>query len=287
MKAKHRNRRPPNGNPPSAALKGIAPKRGHGVRNALVVLAVIGVAAGAWFASRWWGPSTGLTEGPLAVRQEVGSDQSTNGPAGRPGARRLTKDRAFIDKVNHGTELLAQGKPAEAVEVFTEAAQANPKDEDVQYDLGLALARLGKSEEAVQHYEEALRLFPEYVEAHNNLGNVLLRLGRTEEAISHFESAVKFMPDYASAHNNLGTALGRIGRTNDAMGHFEQATKINPEYWEAHFNLGTSYLQAGRLSDAQSEFEKVLQLHPDFPPAQAALANIHGQLSGGGAPKSN
>ena len=280
MKPKQKNRGRPNRNPQPAGAP--ATKRGHGVRNDAVVLAIMVVAAVAWFAGKWWRDSAEPAGEPLATHPQARSDQPTNGPEARPGTRRGKNDRAFIDKVNHGTELLAQGKPAEAVEVFTEAAQMNPKDEDVHYNLGVALARLGKPDEAVQQYKEALRLFPEYVEAHNNLGNLLMRLGRTEEAISHFESAVKLMPDYASAHNNLGTALGKAGRTNDALVHFQQATRINPDYWEAHFNLGTSYLRQGLLSDAQSEFETVLRLHPGFPPAQAALTDIHAQLSGAG-----
>src|SRR5204863_5846054 len=52
-----------------------------------------------------------------------------------------------IDKaaghLNHGTDLLAQGKIAEAVAQYREAVKLNPDDEDMHYNLALALARQG------------------------------------------------------------------------------------------------------------------------------------------------
>ena len=189
-------------------------------------------------------------------------------------------DDGFAARVNRGTELLAQNKPAEAVQVLTEAMRIKPGDEDVHYDLGLALARLGKVDEAIQQYEEALKLLPDYVEVHNNLGNLLMRSGRLNEATQHFQTALKIMPEYASAHNNLGTALQRLGQDKDALEHFERAAKLNPEYWEAHFNVASAYVQAGRLNEARSELQTVLRLQPGFEPAQAALAQLQKSSAG-------
>jgi Flp pilus assembly protein TadD len=208
-------------------------------------------------------------------------DSATASAPPRPKSRDANHQEEVVAKVNRGNQLLAEGKPAEALQVLTEAMQLNPNDEDVRYDLGLALTRLGRLDEAIQQYGEALRIFPNYAEAHNNLGNVLMRAGRTEEAISHLQLAVKIMPDYASAHNNLGTALQRAGRTNEALLHFQQAAKLKPDYWEAHFNIATSLLQAGKLDDARGEFETVLRLKPDFEPAKAALAQVETQRAGG------
>ena len=181
---------------------------------------------------------------------------------------------AFNARIGRGNELLAQDKPEEALQAFSEALKLNAADEDVHYDLGVTLTRLGKVDEAILQYEEALRLFPQYMEAHNNLGNLLMRKGRTQEAIQQFESALQISPDYASAHNNLGTALQRTGRSNDAIIHFQRAAQINPDYWQAHFNVGTSCLEAGRLTEARNELLTVLRLKPDFEPAKGALAEV-------------
>src|SRR5437667_1184637 len=46
--------------------------------------------------------------------------------------------------LNHGTELYHQGQIEEALRFFQLAAQENPEDEDVYFNLGIAMAALGK-----------------------------------------------------------------------------------------------------------------------------------------------
>jgi Tfp pilus assembly protein PilF len=274
MSSKHRQRPSPyqEGRKqfPATATKVAAPWRWK----LSLVFGLGFTAAALWCGVKFWSDSSEKSPNwPATTRTDI--------PTTRPSDRPNQAVSGFNDRVNRGNQLLSEGKPAEAVQLLTEASQMNPQDEDVHYDLGLALARLGKVEEAIQQYEKALTIFPDYVEAHNNLGNLLMRNGQMDEAIQHFETAIKIMPDYASAHSNLGTALQRTGHTNDALLQFQEAVKIKPDYWEAHFNVGESSLQAGRLEEAQTELETVLRLHPDFQPARAALAEVEARKKAG------
>lgn len=183
-------------------------------------------------------------------------------------------DGRLLDLINRANQLLVQNKAAEAVDLLRQGRTLNPDDEDVPYNLGIALSRLGQNEEAVKEYEEALRLYPDYAEAHNNLGNLLLRMKRPDEAVKHFEQVISIMPDYASAWNNFGDALRQLGRRSEAHSYFEKAAQLDTNYWEAHFNLGLSYMQQKRFPEARTEFETVLRLQPGFAPAQQALARI-------------
>jgi Tfp pilus assembly protein PilF len=247
--------------------------RPRGWRTVWVVLGMGCIAVLVWWGAGIWSDLRVSRPGPAPGGLSAPDNAATRASA--PGARRGTpKDEAFKNQVNRGNELLAEGKPEQALQLLTEAARMNPQDEDVHYNLGLVFTRLDRLPEAMQQYEEALRIYPEYVEAHNNLGNLLMRQGKTTEAIQHFEAAISVMPDYASGHNNLGTALSRTGRTNEAMVHFKKAAQSNPDYWQAHFNVGTSDLAAGQLNEARSELETVLRLKPDFQPAKAALGEV-------------
>jgi len=273
---RHRPPRQRGGNVPPAAV----PVRGRRSRWRVAFVAVLGaIALGGWLAQSAWRhsgqrPTEPAAPGPARAKMPADS------PRAQPASGAAQEAPGLSIQMKRANELLAQGKPAEAEQVLTEAMRWKPLNEDLHYNLGLALARQGKFEEATQQYGEALRIFPDYAEAHNNLGNALMRLGRIQEAAPHFERAVKIMPDYAAAHNNLGTALQQLGRASEALAQFREAVKLAPDYWQARFNLGMNYMQAGRAAEARSEFETVLREQPGFEAAKSALAKIQARQSG-------
>jgi len=203
----------------------------------------------------------------------TGSSAPTPGPADRGAAL-----------LQEGNRLLQDGKAELAVQRYREAGALLTNDEDVHYNLGIALARLGRADEAMQEYEAALKIFPDYAEVHNNLGNLLLRRGKTEEAIAHFEAAIKAVPDYATAHNNLGNARLMSGRFEEAATSFLKAATLNTNYWEPRFNLGNIYARQGRTNEAAAEYREVLRLNPGFKPAADALAGKAPQVHGSTSP---
>jgi tetratricopeptide (TPR) repeat protein len=198
---------------------------------------------------------------------------SSNHPGTNQTAASGTDDQVAA-LVTDGNLLLSQRNFAEAAQKFEQAVALSPEQEDLHYNLAIALARLGKTEEAKKHYLEALRIFPEYSDAHNNLGNLLMAENKFSEAIERFQEAIKSMPENASFHNNLGTAYGRLGKVTDAITEFEQAVRYNPSYVEARVNLANAYLTAGRLDDAVTQLNEALRLKPDFKPANQALERV-------------
>jgi len=193
----------------------------------------------------------------------------------RPGAED-PEDRV-VALTAEGTRLLSQGNYASAAQNYEQAVAISPDQEDLHFNLAIALAKLGKTDDAKKHYEEALRIFPEYGEAHNNLGNLLMQEGKMEEAIDHLREAVKSMPENASFHNNLGTAFGRQGKVAEALAEFEQAVKLSPAYVEARVNLANAFLATGRTDEAIGQLNEALRLKPDFLPALQAMQRARQQ----------
>lgn len=108
--------------------------------------------------------------------------------------------------------------------------QVQSNGAEMQYNMGVDLARSGKPEAAIPYFEEALRLKRDYVDADNNLGVVLAGIGRVQEAISHFEAALRIDPNSAEAHVNLGIALSGVpGRMPEAIQHLKAALRIKPD----------------------------------------------------------
>src|SRR5258708_33994993 len=79
------------------------------------------------------------------------------------------------DLMEQGNQALDAKQYDRAVELFTHAAGADPKDYAAEFQLGLAYSLLGKDAEAVPHYKAALALKPGFYEAQLNLGLSLLR----------------------------------------------------------------------------------------------------------------
>lgn len=198
---------------------------------------------------------------------------ATSSPPAEIAASPLIEDAPEIDidkateHLLRGNQLLSERKLRDAIQEFRLAARNNPDDEDIYYNLALALAQHGETEAAKTNYAKALELFPDYVDAHNNLGNILVKEGAFEAAIQHFRSAIQADPENAAAHNNLGNAMARQKKSREAILHFEEAVRLRPDYSEALFNLGNAYLLNGRADEAFQQFSTLLKVSPNFPRA--------------------
>ncbi|WP_420403715.1 methyltransferase domain-containing protein [Nisaea sp.] len=98
-------------------------------------------------------------------------------------------------RLRDASQLMRQGRAAEAAAIFAAAAKANPRQPELQNNLGVAMKAAGKPKEAVQAYRRALKLAPGYAVAEANLARALLQLGEGATAVRHFESAHRKTPD--------------------------------------------------------------------------------------------
>ena len=220
--------------------------------------------------------------GTARATNELQSPRLLDSAATNKSASVAGEDR-IVALVNEGNKLLGQKKYAEAADQFAQALAIEPGDEDLHYNLAIALAKLGRTEEAKKEYTAALEIFPEYAEAHNNLGNQLMNENKLDEAIEHFREAIKVRPDDASFHNNLGTAFGRRRKLPEALAEFREAVRLKPDYVEARVNLGNACLTAGQVDEAIVQLNEALRLQPDFRPALQGMQRAR-QSQGAGSP---
>jgi Tfp pilus assembly protein PilF len=168
---------------------------------------------------------------------------------------------------NLGNALAGQGKFAEAMAHYREAARLKPDSAVAYYNLGIACEDQGNFAEALAQYQEAVRLKPDYVEARNCLGAVLAKQGRAAEAIEQYREALRFRPDYPEARNNLGAVLTSVGQLAEAIAEYREAVRLRPDYADAHNNLGVVLMRVGRPAEAVAHYLEVLRLTPDDPVA--------------------
>src|SRR5947209_4781854 len=103
----------------------------------------------------------------------------------------------FLQSVDYNTEgmkALDEAKYDVAVQAFTKAIEADPKDYTAHFNLALAYGFLHKDEEGIAEYRKTLELKPGLYEAQLNAGILLMRRKDPVAALPLLESAVEQKP---------------------------------------------------------------------------------------------
>lgn len=90
-----------------------------------------------------------------------------------------------------------------------------PSKEDL-YDQAIDLVADGKPDEAVARYREALQLDPDYVDAWHGLAMALAELQRFEDAIEAGKKVVDLEPDDPLSYTNLSRFHQQMGNIAEA-----------------------------------------------------------------------
>lgn len=122
----------------------------------------------------------------------------------------------------------ARAQLAEMAQLYQRAAELEPRDVAIRYNLGAALAGLDRNDEALVQFLRAVQLNPSSPDAQFNLGIFYVRGARWSDAIGPLETAVRLFPGNATAHTYLGLALAETGRATEAIAHWRQALAIDP-----------------------------------------------------------
>ena len=216
-------------------------------------------------------------------------------------AKYLEKGRQEFQKKNYGVAIIhfknamqAQPRDAEpyyqlglsylavndfnaAASFFMKATELNPKHRGAQLKLAeLMTASQSKEvlEDAQKRSQEALNLLPEDIEALNVLAIAELRLGKPESAEAHLEQALRKAPgDLKSSIALAQTKLAQkdVGGAEETL---KQAAAQAPRSPEPAVHLGGFYLALGKTAEAEQQFRRALQIDPKYGPALVALGSI-------------
>src|SRR3984885_10003730 len=162
-----------------------------------------------------------------------------------------------------------------AVDDFTKAIAADPKDYSLHFNLALAYSLLGKNAEAIPEYKKTLELKPDLYEAELNLGISLLREKRPAEAVPYLSSATAANPKEYRANYYLAAALLGTGDFAKAEQSYLASLAIDPKSPDAELGLAHALAGQNKLEDAAAHFRKAAELNPSFRDDLLELASMY------------
>ena len=143
-----------------------------------------------------------------------------------------------------------------AVDLFTKAVAADPKDYAAHFHLALAYSLLGKDAEAIAQYKSTLELKSGLYEAELNIGVCMSRAKDPASAIPYLKSAAAQKPKEFRPAIYLAQALLEHGDFADAQAAFTSALAINAASAPAELGLGQSLARQNNLSEAEPHYRK-------------------------------
>lgn len=118
-----------------------------------------------------------------------------------------TESRYPYSQFNLAMALLENGQTQEALQHLQVAAALEPRDPDIQYDLGIYFSQHASWTNAVNCFSNSLLVRPNFAPAQMAMGGALANSGRAAEAAPYFRKALNLDPRLSAAQTNLDRLL--------------------------------------------------------------------------------
>jgi tetratricopeptide (TPR) repeat protein len=169
----------------------------------------------------------------------------------------------ILEKFKVADELLASGKPDEAIAVYRGLQAEYPNIPEIYFNLGSVYAQQEKWPEAEAEYLKVIELQPD-----NSMAKVLLaethkNMGRADEAVAAIEQLIAENPDDPELHYNLGVFYLNEQRHEEAFASFDKVRTLDPGNVNVLYLLGTLSINLGETERAVGFFESYLEKAPE------------------------
>ena len=149
-----------------------------------------------------------------------------------PSGDKISNQEAKIVATSHnkkGVYYYKQGNFEKAIIEFKSALEADPKYDQVYYNLGIIYDDKGLYNQAIKEYQKALLINPSYEEAYVNMGIIYSHKKLYNKALLSYKKALELNPDDADAHLNIGIIYAyHIIDKNKAIFHWKRYMDLKP-----------------------------------------------------------
>ncbi|MHC4385488.1 MAG: tetratricopeptide repeat protein [Planctomycetota bacterium] len=163
-----------------------------------------------------------------------------------------------------GCELPPDANTAQVIKAANQPPEEDPINPDrpptakTLYLMADMLSAQGKDAEAEQMYRRIIDQYPEFSPAYNDLASVLMRQRRIPEAMKVLEAGLEIRANDPVLLNNTGMCWLIRKRYQRALDSFTKASALVPENTRYRSNMATALALMGRYDEALSLYRQIL-----------------------------
>lgn len=154
--------------------------------------------------------------------------------------------------------------PVQAVDVFIDQIEKNPRDAGAYSARGMVWYRRGEPDIALGDFSDAIELNPKSYDAFSNRGLCWAAKGEYAKAMSDYNEAIRLNPKNANGFNNRGNLWSAKGNYDRAIGDFSEAIRLNPNSAVAFANRGGAWIENQEYEKAIADCTEAIRLDPKY-----------------------
>ena len=171
-----------------------------------------------------------------------------------------------------GVALHQAGRYVDAQESYRAAVEAESGYALALNNLGVALYHAGQPEPAFELFRLALEVNASFVKARLNQALLLYKGKRMQLALEAYRKVLSIFPEQPVAWNGVGLVLAELQKFDDARNAFARAIQARPMFAQAHYNMSFTLSNLGDFEGALRETKQALQLDPYYVAQRFELA---------------
>ncbi len=187
-------------------------------------------------------------------------------------ARRLRVDPEYA--AHRAKLLLAQGEIAQAIEIYEQLVENEPRGTQFRTELAQVLFKIGEFSRAATILEDGIKVTPGSAPVVGMLASVYLSEGRWEEAAKTYERAIALEPQFSPFHMDMGYCLLQQTKTLQAVNELDEAVKHSDEPLAAIVETAVILAEHGLVGHAQQRLRALLAQNPEYEAAEALLRSL-------------
>jgi tetratricopeptide (TPR) repeat protein len=176
--------------------------------------------------------------------------------------------------VRQAQEDLQAGRYSQAECEISRALQAEPRNWNLWYYLGVTRVQLKETGPAIEAFEKARLLAPQEAPAYFGLGLLYMQKGDIDKALEAYRGGLARDPTDVAANENYALLLMGKGAFREAVEPLLRLKRVRGDDVSTRATLIEAYLRARMKSEGEAEIDQLLTAHLATMQEELSLAKL-------------